>query len=474
MIRSIRKFLLANLLIAITVTTSLTILGNYFLDQKDIQHHLDSFLTQTGLAFQILLGDDIDTRDLPRLQESLNSLSRLAKQQHEQLKNPFNYGYEDKFQFQVWNSDGTLLLHSFNAPLEQLSDGLEGVSSIKLHKATWRVFTTINPKNNISVVIAERYNIRTQLEHSIIRDDIYIMLTIYPLLGVLIWIIIGKGLSPLTRVANEVSNRAASHLQPVDLTSVPDEIKILVDELNRLFQRLQNAFEREKRFSADAAHELRTPLAVLKSQAQLAMHTKDLDEQRYALNKLVSSVDRSTHVVEQLLTLSRMVNDEAYSTENRDIINLRAVAVDEILHQAPIAVKKNIDIELICPDETVTVVGNATALGIMLRNLLDNAIRYSPENSFVNVQIKPVKEGVLLQVRDNGPGIPPELHARVFERFYRVMGTKQQGSGLGLAIIAQIINIHKASITLDALKEGTGLEINIVFPTAENYDKKSS
>lgn len=474
MIRSIRKFLLVNIIIAITITTSLTILGNYILDQKDIQHHLDSFLSQTGLAFQSLIGEDIDSRNLAKLQESLNTIPALAVLSHKNLDNPFDYNYEDKFQFQIWDKNGNLLLHSANAPLEQLSDGLEGISTIEIKKEPWRVFTSINPKNNVSVVVAEHYDVQTELDRRIVRDDIYIMLTVYPLLGILIWIIIGKGFSPLKRVANEVSHRAATRLESVDLAEVPDEIKVLVDELNNLFRRLQNAFDREKRFSADAAHELRTPLAVLKSQAQVAMRSKDPEEQRYALNKLVASVDRSTHVVEQLLTLSRVVDDEAYTEESRERVNLRQVAVDEILHQAPIAVKKNIDIELICPEEKITVIGNATALGIMLRNLIDNAIRYSSDNGFVNVKIEETNNHVLLQVRDNGPGIPKELRTRVFERFYRVMGTKQQGTGLGLAIIARIAKIHKATISLDEPAEGTGLEINIVFPKAENYDSTAS
>lgn len=464
MIRSIRKFLLINLLLAITITTTLTVVGNYILDTKDIHHHLDSLLSQSGLSMQALIGNDMNTRDLMKIQDQLNSLPKLAKQYYETMENPFDYGYEDKFQFQIWDQDKNLMIKSANAPLEPLTNWQEGFSIAKIHKQPWRVFTTINPISGAVIVVAERYDIRAELGHRIARDDIYIMLLIYPLLGLLIWVIVGRGLHPLKRITDEVAHREPSYLEPVDLAEIPDEVKALIDELNGLFGRLQSAFDREKRFAADAAHELRTPLAVLKTQAQVALRSADDEERVVALKSLIRGVDRSTHVVQQLLTLSRIVPDEGYTEKDTDLVKLHSVAVEEITQIAPKAVEKNIELELICPDEGIQILGNSTAIGILLRNLVDNAIRYTPENCKVEILIRTIGHHVILQVTDNGPGIPEELRSRVFERFYRVLGTKQTGSGLGLAIVQQIVSLHKGEITLGAPATGTGLIITIEFP----------
>ena len=331
MIHSIRKFLLINLLLAITITTTLTVVGNYILDTKDIHHHLDSLLSQSGLSIQALIGDSVNTQDLLKMQEQLNSVPKLARQYYETMENPFDYGYEDKFQFQVWNKEGNLLIKSANAPIEPLTNGQEGFSIIKLHKQPWRVFTTVNQANGLIIVVAERYDIRAELGHRIARDDIYIMLLIYPLLGLLIWIIVGKGLNPLRKIADEVSHRDPAFLERVDMAEVPEEIKTVVDELNNLFARLKSAFEREKRFAADAAHELRTPLAVLKTQAQVALKSSKDEDRIDALNSLIRGVDRSTHVVQQLLTLSRIVPDKGYEEADKRLVYLHKVAVEEII-----------------------------------------------------------------------------------------------------------------------------------------------
>jgi len=465
MINSIRKFLLINLLISITITTTLTVIGNYLLDQKDIKHQLDSLLSQAGLVFEALIGDDINKRDLTKLQTELNSVPEIARGYYKALDNPFDYNYEDKFQFQIWDIQSqNLLLHSANAPLEPFSDGKIGFQTKRIHNQDWRVFTSRDVNDSIIIDIAERYDIREELGKRIARDDMYIMLLVYPLLGLLIWIIIGKGLSPLRRITNELSSRDPGHLAPVDLSHVPSEIKPLVDELNKLFLRLQRALDREKRFAADAAHELRTPLAGLKTQTQVALKITDTEERNEALKKLIRSVDRCTHIIEQLLTLSRLVPEEPHLLQDISNVNLHNLAVEIITMLVPKAIEKDIDLELICPNKAVTVKGNNTALGILLRNLIDNAIRYSPEGAYVKVAITDKKSHIVLSVIDNGPGIPPELRSRVFERFFRVLGNKAPGSGLGLAIVQQIASLHKAEVKLTAPESGQGLQVDIYFP----------
>ncbi len=462
---SIRKFLLINLLLAITITTTLTAIGNYYLDQKDIQEHLDTLMAVSALSYQALLGDDLHERPLVKIQDALELIPQKIENFYQQrfLNDLPPKNYMNKFNFQVWTNGGKLLLHSSTAPKLPLTAEIDGFSDKVLDGQKWRVFTTYNDKAGIRTVLAERYDTRNELGHRIAQDDLYIMLLTFPLSGLLIWIIIGRGLDSLDRVAQEVANRAPTHLEPVDLEEVPEEIKPVIDELNKLFFRLQEGFEREKRFAADAAHELRTPLAALKAQAQVALNTHDVEDKNLALHKLIASVNRSTHIVQQLLTMSKLV-PEATRINDVDEVHLVKIAREVLAMLAPSAIEKQIELEFEHDDNIQGISGNPTALGILIRNLVDNAVRYCYPNGRVLVHLSQTDTEQVLQVQDDGPGIPGELQARVFERFFRVLGNKSTGSGLGLAIVKQICDLHGARVELDSPKEGTGLIIRIFFP----------
>lgn len=463
MIVSIRRFLLVNLLLAIIFTTFLTAAGNYYLDQKDIEHHLDNLLKQAAFSFQALLGRNVSPYELNQIQKSVNAIPAQIIR-HQNNNDDTDTALDQKYQFQVWNKKGQLLLHSTNAPSSHLSDKESGFSNKIIDHHQWRSYARYDPRSGIRVEVAEEYNVRNQLENAIKQDDIYILLIIYPLAGLLIWFIIGSGLRSIDRVAKEVSHRLPSYLDPVDTTIVPDEIKPLVIELNKLFTRLQQALEREKRFAGDAAHELRTPLAALKTQAQVALKTNDDAERIMMLNNLIASVDRCTHIVQQLLTLSRLA-PEANLLTDATTVNLAKLTSESIAQLAPYAVEKQIDIELIANEEKTMILGNLTALNILVRNLVDNAIRYTPEGGIIKVFVEVSEDDkVHLRVIDNGPGIPTDLQSRVFERFFRVLGNKSQGSGLGLAIVQQIVQLHNAQIKLALPQAGKGLEVDVSFP----------
>lgn len=462
---SIRKFLLINLLLAITITTTLTAIGNYYLDQKDIQEHLDTLMAISALSYQALLGDDLHQRPLIKIQDALEVIPQKIENYYQRrfLNDLPPKNYLNKFNFQVWTNGGKLLLHSATAPKIPLTAEVDGFSDKMLSDQKWRVFTTYNDKAGIRTVLAERYDTRNELGHRIAQDDLYIMLLTFPLSGLLIWIIIGRGLDSLDRVAQEVANRAPTHLKPVDLQEVPEEIKPVIDELNKLFYRLQEGFEREKRFAADAAHELRTPLAALKAQAQVALNTDNIEEKNHALQKLIASVNRSTHIVQQLLTMSKLV-PEANNLNDVADVSLVKVTREVLAMIASGAVEKQIELEFEHDENLPGLRGNPTALGILIRNLVDNAIRYCKYEGKVLVQVYQKKDDIVLQVSDNGPGIPSELQARVFERFFRVLGNKSTGSGLGLAIVRQICDLHGGKVELDSPAEGTGLIVRVFFP----------
>lgn len=465
---SIRKFLLVNLLLTITLTNTLAAFGNYYLNQQEIEYHLDMLLNQSTYAIGALLSDAnmLRTRDLAQIQQALDEVPQKSKMAFLMLDKEYRdhiHEYKTKYQFQVWDKQGKLLLRSADSPTTSLSDSKTGFSTKNIDGTPWRIFSTINEKLGITIVVAERYDLRNELAHQITEDDIYILLLTSLLAGFLIWVVIGRSLISVKRVAHEVAHRVPTYLEPVEIEPVPVEIKPLVDELNRLFLRLQLAFEREKRFAGDAAHELRTPLAALKTQAQVALKAPTDAERTAILHTLINAVDRCAHVVQQLLTLSQLV-PEANVMNDLTEVHLPKLAAEIIAQIAPIALDKKTDIELTAKPEEIIITGNNTALGILIRNLTDNAIRYTPEGGKVQVKIEEHGEQVELSVIDNGPGIAPELRARVFERFYRVLGTKEKGSGLGLAIVQQIAKLHNGEVKLGSPTIGTGLEIKVTFP----------
>lgn len=327
----------------------------------------------------------------------------------------------------------------------------------------YRIYATFDPKLQVKIVVAELYHLRRELADDIAHSNANILLITYPVFGLLVWFIISFALRSVTRVTNEISSRASTFLEPVPMDEIPIEIKPLVAELNQLFTRLKLAFERNKRFAADAAHELRTPLAALKTHLQVALKVDDEKDKINALEKVLESVDRSSHVVAQLLTLSRL--GEEQPLEDIKPFDLHKLATEIIAYLASHALEKNIEIELAPAPANPIIFGNDIAIGIMIRNIVDNAIRYTPPGGSVKVQILSHPHVVIFRVTDTGSGVPAELRERIFERFYRILGTKVAGSGLGLAIVRQITALHHATVTLSTPPNGIGLQFDVAFPT---------
>jgi two-component system sensor histidine kinase QseC len=462
---SIRTFLLINLFLSVTLITSLAIIGNLVLSHKDIQKQLDTQLVHTAVSMQALLSLELAESDLNTIQKNLAlTRNQFLVPMRPSLNIPIppekNNSQYFLIEFQVWEN-GHLILRSPGAPSQAFTDGSPGLSDATIHKASWRVYTTSDPNSHYVLMVAEHTNYRQALENRLTQDSIYIMLLSYPFLAVLIWFIVGKALHILKKVTEEVSHRAPSYLEPFDLREVPSEIIPLVEALNHLFGRLKDAFEREKRFTGDAAHELKTPLAAISAQAQAAICSIP-ESQREVMYKILAGVNRSNHVIQQLLTLSRMVPEA--TTHDMTMVKLAREVTDIAAMLAPEAIQKNIELEFLAPDSNSVIKGNATAIGILIRNLIDNAIRYTPEGGWVKINIEETPHKVLLTVTDNGPGIPPELRSRVFERFYRIIGNKSTGSGLGLGIVQQIAKLHHAEVLLLTPESGTGLEVQVIFP----------
>lgn len=446
MIQSIRRFLLVSLLIAITIASSVTAIGNYLLDEKIIQPYLDMQLIK-----------------IHNFIERLNRISSTGNITQYKITEYLKLEPTPHFIFQVWDAKGKLILHSHNNIKVVLKDTPDGFSDIEINNEDWRLYSGIDAENHHKIIVGELYEIRNQLADLITRNNAYILLVTYPIFGILIWLIVGFSLRSVNRMTREISNRASTHLEPVDEKNTPIEIKPLVTELNSLFIRLKHEFDRNKRFAGDAAHELRTPLAAIKTQVQVALKATTKEEQQHALMKVVQGVDRSSHVVAQLLMLSRLGQEEELSDVHP--VDLHKLTVEILTFLVPIALEKQIDIELAQPPARTVIIGNDTALGILIRNIVDNAIRYTPIQGSVKVSIINQQSAIILRVEDTGPGIPPELRERVFERFYRVLGTQASGSGLGLAIVSQIAFLHHATLSLNTPQNGIGLQFDVIFHT---------
>lgn len=448
MIKSIRYFLLVSLLLSITVASAINGIGNYVLDEKVVQPYLDSQLT--------------------RLASVVDLLGQSTYQQTQVETDIIKYLFNDQpvtkehFLFQVWNQDGELLLASSNEYKTSLHHVPLGFSDHEIKNKSWRIYAVEDSKLKTKIIVGELQTLRRELADDIARSNANILLVTYPVFGLLVWFIISFALRSIRRVANEISNRASTYLEPVQLEEIPEEIKPLVAELNQLFIRLKSAFERNKRFSADAAHELRTPLAALKAHVEVALKTSGDQEKNKALQKVIEGVNRSSHVVAQLLTLSRLGDEEGLS----DIkpIHIHKLAIEIIAYLAPSAFDKHIEIELNSPPKTDLILGNRTAIEILMRNIIDNAIRYTPENGEVFVSVLEDETHIIFRVIDTGTGIPSDLYERVFERFYRILGTKASGSGLGLAIVKQITDLHHGTVHLSTPANGIGLQFDVAFP----------
>jgi two-component system, OmpR family, sensor histidine kinase TctE len=279
---------------------------------------------------------------------------------------------------------------------------------------------------------------------------------------ILSWLSIARGLKPLTDLAAELEARDHDNLSPVPLTDLPHEARVLVLRMNDLLKRISSALQAQKRFITDAAHQLRTPLAVILLHAERAERATDATAEKKALAELHVSVRRAARLSQQLLTLARS-EPNAIAMEAFSSVNLTAVARQIGEEWVSIALERQIDFGLSVPDQLAIVRGNEQLLGELLSNLIDNALQYVPANGSVTVRVE-LRDGVVLSVEDNGPGIPEAERARIFERFYRVPGTAPEGCGLGLSIVKEIADAHDIEIMASSGHDGKGITFSVRFP----------
>lgn len=363
----------------------------------------------------------------------------------------------DEYLVQIWGPDGVQLFRSVPTPLPPRA--VLGFSDARLDGVHYRVYSVQSPYQTVQ--IAQNLDARQARARALALRATLPMALIAPLLMLLAWWGIRRSLAPLARTRAEVAVRAADDLSPLQGTGLPDEVLPLVDEINALFGRLDQAFAAQRAFVANAAHELRSPLAALKLQAQAVERAADDSARATALARLQQGIDRAIRLMQQLLLLARQ------EAAVQDGVLLPPLALAPLARQAvaealPQAQARGIDLGLETEGEETAlpaVRGDADALAILLRNLLDNAIKYTPEGGRIDLVLGPRS----VAVHDSGPGIAPAERARVFERFYRSPDAAAGGSGLGLTIAQAIAERHGATLQLDSSPRLGGLAATLRF-----------
>lgn len=456
MMPSIRRRLLVLLLSVIGAVWCLVAANTYFEARHEVQELFDANLAQSARLLSRLTAHELAIIGRAGAQRLGSMLSADIEEADTAPAHP----YEKKIAFQAWDSAGRLMYRTASTPRDT-EPAADGFSDATVDGYRWRFFQIRGPE--LTVQVAQRYDVRQELITQIAMNAVLPVLIGLPVMGVAIWLAVGRGLVPLQRLRARVNRLEPDNLEPLGTSDVPSEVVPLVESLNALLARLRDALHNERRFTADAAHELRTPLAALRTQAQVALRAGDAASRQHALERIVEGADRATHLVDQLLTLARC--DAAQPDAGTDTTDLSAIARTILQEVSVAALARGVDLELRC-GQAPRARGQEGMIGVMLRNLVDNAIRYSPDDALVVVSTGETKGRPWLAVSDNGPGIPPRERERVFRRFYRGMQASGSGSGLGLSIVGRIGELLGAEVHLAGGEGNRGLTVEVAFQPA--------
>jgi two-component system sensor histidine kinase QseC len=436
---SLRRRLLGLLLGGVAAAWLVTMVFSYI----DAHHEVDElFDAQLAQAAQTLLALAAHDRD--------HDIEDFGDAAHK---------YQRRLRFQIWRHDGKLLMRSHNAPESPLTND-DGFSETRDDEGHWRYFSQWNSERSLQVQVSENHHIRDDLVAHIAWRLLLPALFGLPLMGLWVWLSTRHGLASLGGIAAQIASRAPHQLQAVEPASAPEEIRPMLLALNGLFQRVETALESERRFTADAAHELRTPLAALQAQLQVAMRARDDAERQRSLNQLQSGLTRASHLVDQMLQLARL--DPESALPDPQAVDLAAITEAVCAELGPMILEKNLDFDF-SGNSASWVTGQSEWLRVLIRNLVDNAVRYTPAGGQIRITLTRENGNYRLSVCDSGPGIPPDERAWVVRRFHRLNHADQPGSGLGLAIVSRIAELHGAQLDLNAPPEGHGLQASLTL-----------
>ncbi len=434
---SIRRRLVAALLIVLTLTTVCAVIGTYFTVQHEVDRLLDNSLKQVALSLR-----NYRSQDILSLRKNLVETDQSVV-------------------IQIYDPISGMRFQSRDMAFLPIPDRVD-FSDALIDDRPWRLYTTQNPSGQI-IVVAQPTFVRSDMAMQAAKPIMIPLIILLPCVAAIISIIVSQGFSSLTSTTEAIARRSPSSLRPLSLKGLPVEIAPLVSALNELLTRLSDSINAQKRFASDAAHELRTPLTALSLQIQLAERAKTDEARQKAFGRLKEGVKRATRLVTQLLTMARLDPDNSNKPMLPVDLNQLIKSVAEDL--SVIAQQKNIEIKA---DEgsPAVVIGNEDALRLVVSNLCDNAIRYTPENGHIVISAWKDGDEAVLQVADDGSGIPEAERERIFERFYRAEGTQTiPGTGIGLAIVRRVAELHGGKPSIHEGLNGKGVAFRITIPS---------
>jgi two-component system sensor histidine kinase QseC len=413
----------------------------------DVRHELDELLdghlAQAAAILVVQQGQEMDG-------------------DHDSVDAPSLHRYAPRVAFQVFH-EGQLAMRSANAPKAAMagddSNFRSGFETVQIDGTAWRVFSTYGAERDVHVYVGEEADSRSHILWAVLRSTLLPMAIALPLLALALWWAIHRSVAPMRRLGVTLARREPMALTPLEMDGAPTEIAPMVDALNSLFTRIGNLLESERRFTADASHELRTPIAAIRAQAQVALGETDDALRRHALRNTLEGCDRAIRLVDQLLTLSRLDASAVPAMESIDLGSLvRRVIADLALK----AISKGQALEFDC-EAPCQIHGNETLLAVLVRNLVDNAVRYSPAQARITIALRQRDDGkIMMQVEDSGSGLSDGDLKRLGERFFRVPGNDENGSGLGWSIVKRIAVVHHMQLHVARSEYLGGLAVTVV------------
>ncbi|WP_314409903.1 ATP-binding protein [Pseudomonas kuykendallii] len=443
------------LVLALLILGTLTItLYNFHDSSHEITEIYDAQLAQSARLLQGIVQMPLPDEQRQQLYEAFNTALSQAG------RHKVGHPYEGKMAFQVWDLQGKSLVRSASAPVFDEVPGAPGFAEVSIQGVGWHGFLLPDEKRGLRIWVGERDDVRQDLVDRIVRHTLIPNLIGLVLLAVLVWQAVGWGLRPLQNMAQVIRGRHAESLEPLLLTPLPRELEPMQAALNRLLSQVGHLLQRERRFIGDAAHEMRTPLAILRIHVQNALEAQDDETREQALRFLLGGVDRLTRVVNQLLTMARVEPETA--RQGWQPVNIESEVRKTLAELTPLLLDKGLELSLEVAAGRYETRSDAQAIGIALQNLVTNAANFSPAGGEVTVQL--VEAGgdrFVLSVRDRGPGIDEAKIERLFERFYS--RDNPNGAGLGLSIVEMIAKRLGGSIALENHPQG-GLLASLSIP----------
>jgi len=450
--RLIRSFVLI-ILAALTISGGL----GFLTASHEIDELFDAQLVEEARVLAGVLSLPEQAIDWRVLQQA------LAHQEQTGDSREYDASYDKKVAVQVWSADGALLFRSASAPEHALAPLRAGFHVQPTERYRWHIYTVYIPDNRLWLLVGERSDVRRELSLSVAASLLIGFLASLGLALVLLRKRLTRDLSPLSRLRDAIGERALDQLHGIHLTDEPEEIRPVTEAINLLFDRVSQGVERERAFIADAAHELRTPLSIIRLHAQNALMHDDPERKNQSLHKVIQGVDRNTRVVHQLLMMARLdAPDSVLAQEPVALERVLAVLAQEF---RPVLEARRITLRKMMDPELPACRGNADLLGALVRNLLENACNHVPDQGEINLGLNREGNCLVLTVSDSGPGVDPAMLDLIARRHVRAGPRDARGTGLGLEIVSRIVRLHQGEITFSNRAEG-GLCVRVLLPVA--------